>query len=55
MIAYLIFGVLNTIAILIWLSSKKHNCNNHEMYFEDQFSRGLFCAKCHKTLSEEIF
>lgn len=55
MIAYFIFAILNTIGIAIWLTSKKHNCNNYEMYFEGETSRGLYCGKCHKTIDEEFY
>ena len=34
---------------------KKHNCNKHELYFEDELSRGTFCSVCSKTIDEEIF
>ena len=32
-----------------------HNCNKHELYFEDDVSRGTFCAICGKIIDEEIF
>jgi len=34
---------------------KKHNCNHHQLYFEDELSRGTFCSVCNKTIDEEIF
>ena len=34
---------------------RKHNCNKHELYFEDELSRGTFCSVCNKTIDEEIF
>ena len=34
---------------------RKHNCNKHELYFEDELSRGTFCSVCSKTIDEEIF
>ena len=32
-----------------------HNCNGHQLYFEDELSRGTFCSVCNKTIDEEIF
>ena len=32
-----------------------HKCNKHELYFEDELSRGTFCSVCNKTIDEEIF
>jgi len=32
-----------------------HDCNKHELYFEDHNSRGTLCAVCNKTISEEFF
>ena len=34
---------------------RKHNCNKHQLYFEDELSRGTFCSVCNKTIDEEIF
>ena len=34
---------------------RKHNCNKHQLYFEDELSRGTFCSVCNKTVDEEIF
>jgi len=34
---------------------RKHNCNKHELYFEDELSRGTFCGVCNKTVDEEFF
>ena len=34
---------------------RKHNCNKHELYFEDELSRGTFCGVCNKTIDEEFF
>jgi hypothetical protein len=32
-----------------------HNCDHHQLYFEDELSRGTFCSVCNKTIDEEIF
>jgi len=32
-----------------------HRCNNHQLYFEDELSRGTFCGVCNKTIDEEFF
>lgn len=32
-----------------------HKCDNHQLYFEDELSRGTFCSVCNKTIDEEIF
>ena len=55
MIAYVILAIFNTIGIAIWLAGKKHSCNNYEMYFEGETSRGLYCGKCHKIIDEELY
>jgi len=34
---------------------RKHKCNNHQLYFEDELSRGTFCSVCNKTIDEEFF
>lgn len=34
---------------------QKHKCNNHQLYFEDELSRGTFCSVCNKIIDEEIF
>jgi hypothetical protein len=34
---------------------RKHKCDNHQLYFEDELSRGTFCSVCNKTIDEEIF
>ena len=34
---------------------KKHNCNHHQLYFEDHTSRGTYCSVCNKTIDEEFF
>jgi hypothetical protein len=36
-------------------SKKYHKCERHQMYFEEEHSRGIFCGVCHNTLSEEVF
>jgi hypothetical protein len=55
-ILFIIIAAFNAIAIMKWMSDKNpHNCNNHEMYFEEEHSRGMFCNICHKTLSQETF
>lgn len=32
-----------------------HKCNKHQLYFEDELSRGTFCSVCNKTIDEEFF
>lgn len=34
---------------------RKHNCNKHQLYFEDELSRGTFCSVCNKTIDQEFF
>lgn len=55
-IFWILIALFNAIFIINWMADKNpHNCNNHEMYFEEEHSRGIFCGICHKTLSEEVF
>jgi len=35
--------------------ASKHNCDHHQLYFEDELSRGTFCSVCNKTIDEEFF
>jgi len=32
-----------------------HDCNKHELYFEDHDSRGTFCSVCHRDISIEYY
>ena len=32
-----------------------HDCNKHELYFEDHDSRGTFCSICHTDISIEYY
>jgi hypothetical protein len=32
-----------------------HDCNRHELYFEDELSRGLFCSICNRNISIEYY
>ena len=32
-----------------------HNCNNHELYYEDHDSRGTFCSICSRNISIEYY
>ena len=32
-----------------------HDCNKHQLYFEDELSRGLFCGKCNRDISIEYY
>ena len=44
------------VAIVIHYTNKlSHNCNKHELYFEDKLSRGTFCGKCNRDISIEYF
>lgn len=32
-----------------------HDCNKHELYYEDDISRGLFCGICQRNISIEYY
>jgi hypothetical protein len=34
---------------------ENHNCNKHELYFEDHESRGTFCSVCNRDISIEYY
>jgi hypothetical protein len=36
-------------------NKSSHDCEKHQMYFEADDSRGLFCSVCNITLSEEFY
>jgi hypothetical protein len=39
-----------------WFSSHlPHRCKNHNMYWEDEKGRGLFCGVCWNIIDEEIY
>ena len=40
---------------IIRYSKAGHNCNKHELYFEDHDSRGTFCSKCNRDISIEYY
>jgi len=40
---------------IVRYTASKHKCDNHQLYFEDELSRGTFCGVCNKTIDEEIF
>ena len=40
---------------IVRYTASKHKCDNHQLYFEDELSRGTFCSVCNKTIDEEIF
>ena len=40
---------------IIRYSKAGHNCNKHELYFEDHESRGTFCSVCNRDISTEYY
>jgi hypothetical protein len=57
-IASLIMVVMSAIFVrgVIRLTNKfSHDCNKHELYFEDHDSRGTFCSICHTDISIEYY
>ena len=34
---------------------KLHRCMNHQFYFEEEDSRGLYCSVCHEDISVEYY
>jgi hypothetical protein len=40
---------------IIRYSKNNHNCNRHQMYFEDETSRGLVCGVCYTDISIEYY
>jgi len=50
--AVFVRGIVRYVAGNPW---KLHRCNNHQFYFEEQDSRGLYCSVCHKDISVEYY
>jgi len=42
-------------AKVILSEHQPHFCKRNELYWEDEFSRGTFCAICGKTISEDNY
>jgi hypothetical protein len=40
---------------IIRYSKTGHNCDKHELYFEDHESRGTFCSVCNRDISIEYY
>jgi len=40
---------------IIRYNRNNHNCNKHELYFEDHDSRGTFCSVCNRDISIEYY
>jgi hypothetical protein len=40
---------------IIRYNRNNHDCNKHELYFEDHDSRGTFCSVCHTDISIEYY
>ena len=41
--------------VIYYTNKVSHNCNKHQLYFEDELSRGLFCGKCNRDISIEYY
>jgi hypothetical protein len=57
-IASLIMVIISAIFVrgVIRLTNKfSHDCNKHELYYEDHDSRGLFCGICNRNISIEYY
>lgn len=40
--------------LIRYIKSKTyHNCNNHQMYFEEYNVRGIYCGICLEIISSE--
>ena len=54
---FFILILISTIFVrgIVRYVASKHNCDHHQLYFEDELSRGTFCSVCNKTIDEEIF
>jgi hypothetical protein len=40
---------------IIRYNRNNHDCNKHELYYEDHDSRGTFCSICHHDISIEYY
>jgi hypothetical protein len=40
---------------IIRYNRNNHDCNKHELYFEDHDSRGTFCSVCNRDISIEYY
>jgi hypothetical protein len=40
---------------IIRYNRNNHDCNKHELYFEDHDSRGTFCSACNRDISIEYY
>jgi len=40
---------------IIRYNRNNHDCNKHELYFEDHESRGTFCSVCNRDISIEYY
>lgn len=56
-IPFLILIIISAIFVrgTIRYSKASHNCNRHELYFEDHDSRGTFCSVCNRDISIEYY
>jgi hypothetical protein len=57
-VAILIMVTITAIFVrgVIRLTNKiAHDCNKHELYYEDHDSRGLFCGICNRNISIEYY
>lgn len=34
---------------------RRHNCNEWQMYWQEENTRGIYCAICGNTISEERY
>jgi hypothetical protein len=50
--AVFVRGIVRYVAGNPW---KLHKCENHQFYFEEKDSRGIYCSVCHKVISEEHY
>jgi hypothetical protein len=50
--AVFVRGIVRYVAGNPW---KLHRCMNHQFYFEEQDSRGIYCGVCHKDIDIEYY
>jgi hypothetical protein len=50
--AVFVRGIVRYVADNPW---KLHRCMNHQFYFEEQDSRGIYCGVCHKDIDIEYY
>lgn len=41
--------------VIHYTNKLAHDCNKHELYYEDDISRGTFCSICNRNISIEYY